>query len=57
MTNNDIDQKIRDVLSSILQIDIPEGTNVERAKLDGVWDSLKHVEILFAIEAACDFQF
>jgi acyl carrier protein len=47
---------IRDVLSKVLQRPVGPEENVSREN-EPKWDSLKHVEIMFAIEDACNVRF
>ncbi len=46
---------IAEVLSGVLQRPVPPGEYVSRATEER-WDSLKHMEIIFAIEAATGLQ-
>lgn len=49
MNAPDLEATVLDVLSAILRRPFPPGVDVVRADTAG-WDSLKHVEIVFAIE-------
>ena len=46
-----IDAEIAEILSLILGRPVPAGENLKRAD-EAKWDSLKHLEIIFAIEGA-----
>ncbi|MEJ2631352.1 MAG: acyl carrier protein [Acidihalobacter sp.] len=50
------EDRVRHVLSVILKIDLPEGQDLRRED-EPKWDSLKHVEIVFALEDEFDVQF
>jgi acyl carrier protein len=50
------EDRVRHILSLILDINIPEGHDFHRDAEPG-WDSLKHVEIIFALEDEFDVQF
>ena len=49
MDEQTIQQSVIKVLQIILQKDIPNGANFTR-KDSEVWDSLKHIEVMFALE-------
>jgi len=51
-----IEAKVVAILSSILKRDLDPGTQITRENTDG-WDSLKHVELLFAIEDEFEVEF
>lgn len=53
---NDPETEICRVLALALAIDIPPGRPVSRAA-EPKWNSLKHVEIIFALEDAFGIQF
>ena len=50
------DERVRRLLALILNVDIPAGQDFHR---DGEpkWDSLKHIEIIFALEDEFGIQF
>ncbi len=48
--------QIRDVLSKVLQRPVGPDESVSR-DTEPKWDSLKHVEIMFAVEDACGVRF
>jgi len=56
MDRNEIERIVLDVLSTVLRRPFPLGTDVVRESTDG-WDSLKHVEIVFAIEEEAGVEF
>jgi len=56
MDRNEIERIVLDVLSAVLRRPFPHGTDVVRESTDG-WDSLKHVEIVFAIEEEAGVEF
>lgn len=49
MNTNELDAIVRSVLTAILRRPFPVGVDVVRSETHG-WDSLKHAEIVFAIE-------
>ncbi len=56
MTNEELDSLIGEVLSSVLEVDVPAGVNLSRDDEER-WNSLKHMEIIFSLEAALDIRF
>lgn len=56
MIGKDLDQTISDILSRILGLDIAPGQQIHRKDLDR-WDSLKNLEIVFALESALGVTF
>ncbi|KPF85131.1 hypothetical protein IP70_13100 [alpha proteobacterium AAP38] len=44
-----IEDRVRRILSAVLESDYPPGTPVTR-EAEPKWDSLKHVEVIFAVE-------
>jgi acyl carrier protein len=52
----EIDATVRGVMSRVLGFEIGAGSDVSRTT-HPVWDSLKHVELLFAIEDALGVRF
>lgn len=51
-----IEEKVVAILSALLKRDLDPGTRITRENTDG-WDSLKHVELLFAIEDEFEVEF
>ncbi len=49
MTRAEIDAGVREILGRVLRRPVPPGEEVSRATEAG-WDSLRHVEVLFAVE-------
>ena len=49
-------REVRDIVGLVLQRPIADGEAVDRAT-EPAWDSLKHVEILFAIEDSLGVHF
>lgn len=49
MTQAEIESTVLDVLAAILRRPFPAGTDYVRGETAG-WDSLKHVEVVFAVE-------
>lgn len=47
--HDDVDGRIADILSTVLGRTVLASENVERDE-DSLWDSLKHIEIIFLIE-------
>lgn len=56
MTRADLDSSVRQVVGAALGRPVPPGEALSRSS-DPRWDSLKHVEILFAVEDAFDVRF
>jgi acyl carrier protein len=56
MTRDQIDAHVREVFAVVLRREVPPGTDVSRQN-EAAWDSLKHVEIMFAIEDSLDVTF
>jgi acyl carrier protein len=56
MTEKDIDRTISQILSRILALEITPGQQIRRKDLDR-WDSLKNLEIVFALESALGVTF
>jgi acyl carrier protein len=50
------DSIIAEVLSSVLQKPVRPGEDLSR-ETEASWDSLKHIEIIFAVEAAAGVRF
>jgi acyl carrier protein len=48
--------RVREILQTVLGRQLAPGENVLRAD-EAAWDSLRHVEILLAIEGACEVRF
>ncbi|TFW06312.1 acyl carrier protein [Oxalobacteraceae bacterium OM1] len=49
MNRNDIENTLLKVLSAVLKREFSPGTALDRSSINE-WDSLKHVEIMFAVE-------
>ena len=56
MTGNQTEQEVRTVLETILGRQVDPGESLTRAG-EPAWDSLRHVEILLAIEGVCEVRF
>ena len=56
MSDTETREKVRQIMSVVLEEPIAPGQDVARESTPG-WDSLKHVELLFALEDACDIMF
>jgi acyl carrier protein len=56
MTPPDIEQAIREIMSVVLRRPLGPDEDVRRES-EPTWDSLKHVELLFAVEGALEVTF
>jgi acyl carrier protein len=56
MPHESIDQAVREVVSAVLRREIGPTENLVRGE-EPAWDSLKHIEIMFALEERCDVRF
>jgi acyl carrier protein len=56
MSDTGTRDKVRQIMGEVLQEPISPGQDVIRESVPG-WDSLKHVELLFALEDAYDIKF
>jgi acyl carrier protein len=56
MTRSELDASVREAVSAVLGRPIAPGEAVSRAA-EASWDSLRHVELLFAVEAAVSVRF
>jgi acyl carrier protein len=56
LNTDERNQTIRETLSLVLGIDVPPGSDVSR-DIEPSWDSLKHIEVVFALESALDVRF
>lgn len=56
MADTTLDSTIADILSSVLGRPVAPGEAVTR-ETEERWDSLKHIEIIFALEAALGVRF
>jgi len=56
MTAQDIEPKVRELIALVLDKKFPAGQPVTRAR-EPKWDSLKHVELIFALEDAFGVRF
>jgi acyl carrier protein len=56
MMDHQAERQVRDVLKTVLGRPIGPGERLMRAS-EPAWDSLRHVEILLAIEGVCDVRF
>lgn len=54
MNREDIELLVLSVLATVLKIDVDREASTENTPQ---WDSLKHIEIIFAIEDELDLQF
>ena len=56
MTDTELDLLLSEVMTSVLQVDIPPGLNISRAPEER-WNSLKHIEIILSLESALNIRF
>jgi acyl carrier protein len=56
MSDTETRDKVRQIMGAVLQEPVAPGQDVTRESAPG-WDSLKHVELLFALEDGCDIKF
>ena len=56
MDRNEIEMQVLSVLNSFLNCEIKAGEKIERKNLPN-WDSLKHIEIMFALEEEFEIEF
>ena len=56
MTDNQTEQQVQTVLETILGRQVGPGKSLTRAT-EPAWDSLRHIEILLAIEGICEVRF
>lgn len=56
MTVDEIDPRVRAILALALKVEVPPATPFSREE-QPVWDSLKHVEIIFMLEDEFGVQF
>jgi acyl carrier protein len=56
MQRESIDQAVREVVSAVLHREIGATEDLVRGE-EPAWDSLKHIEIMFALEERCDVRF
>ena len=56
MTRSEVETAVRHALETVLRRPLSPGEDVRRAD-ESAWDSLKHVELVFAIEETLDIQF
>lgn len=56
MESDPIDQAVREVISAVLQRKMDAVSDVVRVE-ELAWDSLKHIEIMFALEDRCGVRF
>jgi acyl carrier protein len=56
MSDMETRDKVRQIMGAVLQEPIAPDRDIVRELAPG-WDSLKHVELLFALEDACDIKF
>lgn len=56
MDRASVDALVRETIGILLGRRIAPGEHVARGE-DPDWDSLKHIEIIFAVEGACDVRF
>jgi acyl carrier protein len=49
-------EEVREIMVAVLHEPIASGQDITR-KSAPFWDSLRHVELLFALEDACDIKF
>ena len=56
MTPGEVEQAVKDVLETVLRRSVRSDENVLRAETSE-WDSLRHVELVFAVESTLGIQF
>jgi acyl carrier protein len=56
MIRHQAEVEVRAILQTVLGREIGPGENVSR-QTETTWDSLRHIEILLAIEGACGVRF
>jgi acyl carrier protein len=56
MHRESIDQAVREVVSAVLHRELGATEDLVRGE-EPAWDSLKHIEIMFALEDRCDVRF
>jgi acyl carrier protein len=56
MSDTETRDKVRQIMGEVLRESIVPGQDVARESAPG-WDSLKHVELLFTLEDACEIKF
>lgn len=56
MDGDAVDAVVRETVGLLLGRRIAPGEHVARGQ-EPDWDSLKHIEIVFAVEGACDVRF
>lgn len=56
MEHNEIERTVRDVLGTILRQRFEAGAGISRGNTPA-WDSLKHIEIMFALEDEFGIEF
>jgi acyl carrier protein len=55
MTHSDTEKRVRQIIAGVLNTEIPSGIDLRRDI--SAWDSLKHIEIIFALEEQFDVIF
>ena len=56
MTTTGLGNLVRETLSLVLGMTIPDGVDIRRER-EPRWDSLKHIEVVFALENALNIRF
>ncbi|WP_448625331.1 acyl carrier protein [Geodermatophilus sp. URMC 64] len=56
MTRNDVEARVHEVLALVLKLPSPPQEPLLRAEVPE-WDSLSHVEIIYAVEESLDVTF
>jgi acyl carrier protein len=56
MTEAELDSLISEVMSSVMQVDLPAGVNLSRSGEER-WNSLKHIEMILSLESALNIRF
>ena len=56
MPHEPVDQAVREIFAAVVQREVAPGADVAREE-EPAWDSLKHMEMMFAIEERCGVQF
>ena len=57
MTENAVEARVLDVLASVLQVPRPSLSNETSRPTTGVWDSLKHMHVMLALEDEFKMEF
>jgi acyl carrier protein len=56
MKRTDIEARVLGVINTVLRLNMPAGKDIKREEISE-WDSLKHIEIMFALEEELRVEF